>query len=192
MAATESTMLPLGTTAPDFLLQDVSTGAQVSLNSVGEGNALLVIFLCAHCPYVLHVAPEIVRLARDYADKPLKIIGITSNDVVQYPQDAPEPTALFAKQFGLPFPILFDESQSVAHAYSAACTPDFFLFDAHLKLFYRGQMDGSRPGRGEPTGAELRAAVDALLRGQASPEQQHPSIGCNIKWKPGNEPLRSH
>ena len=191
MAATESTMLPLGTLAPDISLPDVATGATVSLKGSVLGEALLVVFLCAHCPYVLHVAPEIARITRDYAGKPLKIIGITANDTVQYPQDAPEPTALFAKQFGLPFPILFDESQSVAHAYSAACTPDFFLFDAHLKLFYRGQMDGSRPGRGEPNGAELRSALDALLSGHAAPEHQHPSVGCGIKWKAGNEPVRS-
>lgn len=196
MAATESSMLALGTPAPAFNLPDVSTGQHRTLSELAEGKSLLVVFLCAHCPYVVHVAPELARLAKDYAGRPVSIVGITSNDIVTYPQDAPEPTARFAREAGFPFPILFDEDQSVARAYSAACTPDFFLFDATHRLFYRGQMDASRPGRGPDrpgqgtlNGADLRAALDAVLEGTPAPENQRPSIGCNIKWKPGNEPV---
>ena len=192
MAATESTMLALGTSAPAFALPDVASGKILTLDAIASGEPVLVVFLCAHCPYVLHVAPELSRIARDYADKPIKFVGITSNDIAQYPQDAPEPTARFANERGLSFPILFDESQSTAHAFSAACTPDFFLFDKQHRLFYRGQMDGTRPGRGEAHGTEMRAAIDAVLGGDAAPADQHPSIGCNIKWKAGNEPKRSH
>lgn len=188
MAATESNMLALGTLAPSFELPDVATGRMRRLDEIAPGKPVLVIFLCAHCPYVLHVAPELARIASDYAGKPLEIVAITSNDVVQYPQDGPEPTARFAAQFGLGFPILFDESQAVAHAYSAACTPDCFLFDAEHRLFYRGQIDETRPGRGTAHGSELRGALDAVLAGAPAPENQRPSIGCNIKWKPGNEP----
>jgi peroxiredoxin len=198
MAATESTMLALGTPAPAFRLPDVATGGFLSLAELAGGKAVLVVFLCAHCPYVVHVAPELARIAKDYAGKSVAIVGITANDTAAYPQDAPEPTARFAKEAGFPFPILFDEDQSVARAYSAACTPDFFLFDAGHRLFYRGQIDSSRPGRGPDRpgqgsldGADLRAALDALLEGKPSPENQRPSIGCNIKWKPGNEPVFS-
>ncbi len=191
MAATESNMLPLGTKAPSFALPDVASGQLRRLEELAAAKPVLVIFLCAHCPYVLHVAPELSRVARDYADKPLAIVAITSNDILQYPQDGPEPTARFAEQFGLSFPILFDETQSVAHAYSAACTPDSFLFDAQHRLFYRGQIDGSRPRRGEAHGADLRAALDAVLAGAPAPQEQHASIGCNIKWKTGNEPSAS-
>lgn len=176
-------MLALGTHAPTFSLPDVETGQIHSLETLAQGRPVLVIFLCAHCPYVLHVAPELARLAHDYAHKTLAIVGITSNDIVSYPQDAPEPTARFAKEHGIPFPILFDETQSVAHAYSAACTPDFFLFDAHQQLFYRGQLDGTRPGKGAANGVELRAALEAVLQGLPAPANQHPSIGCGIKWK---------
>jgi peroxiredoxin len=147
MAATESTMLALGTSAPAFALPDVATGEIVALHEIAEGKALLVIYLCAHCPYVLHVAAEIAQITSAYASKGIQCLGITSNDIAQYPQDAPEPTARFAREHGLNFPILFDESQCTAHAFSAACTPDFFLFDRHHKLFYRGQMDETRPGR---------------------------------------------
>jgi peroxiredoxin len=198
MAATESTMLALGTTAPAFTLPDVSTGQLRQLSELAGGKAVLVIFLCAHCPYVVHVAPELARLARDYAGRPLAIVGITANDTAAYPQDAPEPTARFAQEAGLDFPILFDEDQSVARAYSAACTPDFFLFDATHQLFYRGQLDSSRPrrgadrpGQGTLDGADLRAALDAVLGGMPAPEPQRPSIGCSIKWKPDNEPTFS-
>ncbi|MEI6713375.1 MAG: thioredoxin family protein [Verrucomicrobiota bacterium] len=195
MAATQSTMLELGTQAPPFTLNDVSTGQPVSLADFSQQQSLLVIFLCAHCPYVIHVAPELARLARDYSGKSLAIVGITSNDTTEYPLDAPEPTAVFSSAQGFNFPILFDESQAVAQAYSAACTPDFFLFDAERKLVYRGQLDSSRPNRGPDrpgagslNGEDLRAAIDATLAGLAVNENQRPSIGCNIKWKPGNAP----
>ena len=198
MAATESNMLALGTVAPAFNLPDVATGQLRQLSDLAEGRAVLVIFLCAHCPYVVHVAPELSNLGADYTGKPLAIVGITANDTAAYPQDAPEPTARFAKEACLNFPILFDEDQSVARAYSAACTPDFFLFDANHRLFYRGQLDSSRPGRGPErpgqgtlNGADLRAALDAVLGGRPAPEAQRPSIGCSIKWKPGNEPAFS-
>lgn len=198
MAATESNMLALGTVAPALNLPDVATGQLRQLSDLAEGRAVLVIFLCAHCPYVVHVAPELSRLGADYTGKPLAIVAITANDTAAYPQDAPEPTARFAREAGLNFPILFDEDQSVARAYSAACTPDFFLFDAAHRLFYRGQLDSSRPGRGPErpgqgtlNGADLRAALDAVLGGRPAPEAQRPSIGCSIKWKPGNEPAFS-
>ena len=192
MAATPSTMLPLGTTAPDFSLEDVTTGRRVALGDFAGKDALLVIFLCAHCPFVHHVAPELARLGRDYEAKSLAIVGITSNDAQSYPQDAPEPTARFATEQGFTFPLLFDESQQVAKAYTAACTPDFFLFGPDRQLVYRGQLDDSRPGRGTANGADLRAALDALLAGKPVPELQRPSIGCNIKWRIGNEPAYFH
>jgi peroxiredoxin len=188
MAATPSTMLPLGTPLPHFSLPDVATGRAVSSHDFFNSNALLVIFLCAHCPYVHHVKDELARLGRDYADKALAIVGITSNDAAKYPDDAPEPTARFFQSAAIAFPVLYDESQSVAKSFTAACTPDFFLFDADRRLAYRGQLDDSRPGRGNAHGADLRAAIDAVLAGNPAQETQHPSIGCNIKWKPGNEP----
>jgi peroxiredoxin len=195
MSATASTMLPLGTLALDFSLPDVATGRPVALSDFADRKALLVVFLCAHCPYVLHVQPELARIARDYAGRSAGIVGITSNDVAQYSQDAPEPTTKWAREGGLTFPILYDETQSVAKAYTAACTPDFFLFDADRKLAYRGQIDDSRPmrgperpGNGSSSGTDLRAALNAVLAGQAANPEQRPSIGCNIKWKPGNEP----
>ncbi len=183
-----STMLPLGTPAPDFALPDVASGQTVALADFAEKRALLVIFLCAHCPYVVHVAPELVRLARDFADQSVAIVGITSNDTAAYPQDAPAPTAEMARLSNFPFPILFDEIQAVARAYTAACTPDFFLFDPDRPLVYRGQLDESRPRKGDPTGQHLRAALQALLAGRPVSPDQSPSIGCNIKWKPGHEP----
>jgi peroxiredoxin len=188
-------MLPLGTLAPHFQLPEVHSGSLLSLHDFEQKEALLVVFLCAHCPYVLHVAPELARLAHDYASESLALVGITSNDITQYPDDAPEPTARFAHEHGLNFPILFDESQTVAHAFSAACTPDFFLFNAQRQLVYRGQLDSSRPSRGpdrpgsgELNGADLRAALNAVLAHQPVAELQRPSIGCSIKWKPGQEP----
>lgn len=188
-------MLALGTPAPAFSLPDVATGKTVALADFADRDALLMIFLCAHCPYVLHVAPELARMACDYAGKSLAIVGITANDVRDYPQDAPEPTARWAADAGLAFPILYDESQAIAKAYTAACTPDFFLFSPQRTLVYRGQIDDSRPmrgpdrpGRGELSGKDLRAAIDAVLAGAPVDERQMPSIGCNIKWKPGNEP----
>ncbi len=183
-----STMLPLGTPAPDFSLPEVTSGRTISLADFAEKKALLVIFLCAHCPYVVHVQPELVRLACDYADRDVAIVGITSNDIVAYPQDAPAPTAEMARAAGFTFPILFDETQSVAQAYTAACTPDFFLFGPDRLLAYRGQLDNSRPRKGEPTGEHLREALEDLLAGRRVCPHQLPSIGCNIKWKPGNEP----
>jgi peroxiredoxin len=195
MAATPSSMIELGTTLPTFLLPKVPDREMVSDRDYEGKQALLVIFLCAHCPYVQHVAPELARLAKDYAEKSVGIIGITSNDVVQYAQDAPEPTAQWAKKEGLTFPILYDEAQDVARVFSAACTPDFFLFGRDRKLVYRGQIDDSRPsrgpdrpGRGVLNGKDLRAAIDAVLSGTSVNAEQMPSIGCSIKWKPGHEP----
>ncbi|MEP6667963.1 MAG: thioredoxin family protein [Chthoniobacter sp.] len=193
--AVSSTMLELGTVAPDFSLPDVISGKTVQLADFAEKKALLVMFVCAHCPYVVHVQPELTRLARDYAGQSVGLVAITANDVGQYPQDAPQPSAAMACAAGWTFPFLYDESQSVAKAYTAACTPDFFLFDAARQLVYRGQLDSSRPGRGPDrpgagvlNGADLRAAIEAVLAGQPVNPQQMPSIGCNIKWKPGHEP----
>ena len=185
MAATPSTMLALGTPAPGFSLPDVASGRTVSLADFSGEKALLVIFLCAHCPFVVHVKEELARLGRDYAGS---IVGITANDIAGYPQDAPKPTAAFARAAGFTFPILFDEIQAVAKAYTAACTPDFFLFGPDRRLTYRGQLDDSRPGRGTADGKDIRTALEALLSGQPVNPNQRPSIGCNIKWKPGNEP----
>ena len=188
-------MLALGTPAPDFSLPDVTDGRTVSLADFAERKALLVMFLCAHCPYVVHVRPELARLARDYAGASVALVAITANDAAQYPDDAPSPTAAMARAAGFTFPFLYDETQAVAKAYSAACTPDFFLFDGARQLVYRGQLDSSRPGRGPERpgsgaldGADLRAALDAVLAGQPVNPEQRPSIGCNIKWKPGHEP----
>lgn len=186
--AVQSTMLALGTPAPDFSLPCVATGRVARLADFSDAKALVVVFLCAHCPYVVHIRAELARLHRDYSGKGVTIVGITSNDAANYPQDAPAPTAAMARESGLAFPILHDESQSVARAYSAACTPDFFVFDSSRRLAYRGQLDDSRPGKGVPDGADLRAALDAVLAGQPVTGKQKPSVGCNIKWKPGNEP----
>lgn len=184
MAATESTMLALGTPAPDFSLPDVVSGKTVSLRDFDGKKALLVMFICRHCPYVKHVQDELARLGRDYADKPLGIVAISSNDAENYPDDAPESLKEMAIQLGFRFPYLYDESQDVARAYDAACTPDFFLFDENRRLVYRGQLDGSRPGNGVPvTGKDLRNAIDAVLAGAPVDPNQKPSLGCNIKWK---------
>ena len=193
--AHQSTMLALGTPVPEFALPDVSMGKVVKLADFHERHALLVIFLCAHCPYVVHVLPELVRLGADYPKRGVGIVGITSNDIAQYPQDAPIHMAALARKEGLTFPILYDATQSVAKAFTAACTPDFFLFDGGKCLAYRGQLDASRPARGpgRPAngalyGNDIRAALDAVLAGWPANPDQRPSIGCNIKWKPGNEP----
>jgi peroxiredoxin len=193
--AVSSTMLELGTAAPDFSLPDVASGKPVKLADFADKKALLVMFVCAHCPYVVHVQPELARLARDYAGKSVGFVAITANDVAQYPQDAPEASAAMAHAAGWTFPFLYDESQAVAKAYTAACTPDFFLFDAARKLVYRGQLDSSRPGRGPDrpgagvlNGADIRAALEAVLTDRPVNPQQMPSIGCNIKWKHGNAP----
>ena len=190
-----STMLALGTPAPDFSLPSVTTQRLYSLQQFSSAKAVVVVFLCAHCPYVLHILPELARVSKDYAARGVSFVGITSNDVSQYPGDAPAPTAAMARSAGLDFPILYDASQAAAISYAAACTPDFFVFDAGRRLAYRGQLDGSRPSRGESrpatgalNGADLRAALDALLDGQPVNPEQRPSIGCNIKWKAGNEP----
>lgn len=188
MAATASTMLPLGTPAPDFSLPDTE-GNRISLADFKQAPALLVIFMCNHCPFVKHILSDLVALAKEYQEKGVAIVGINSNDVDKFPQDSPEMMAQNAKEAGFTFPYLYDETQEVAKAYKAACTPDFFLFDADRKLVYRGQMDDSRPGNNEPvTGADLRAALDAVLEGGPVPAEQKPSMGCNIKWKPGREP----
>jgi thiol-disulfide isomerase/thioredoxin len=185
MAATPSTMLPLGTPAADFQLSDPATGRTVSLGDVQTERGLLVVFLSNHCPFVKHVKAELIRFGRDYTARGLGVVAIMSNDVERYPDDAPQ---LMAKE-GYPFPYLYDESQEVAKAYRAACTPDFFLFDGQGRLVYRGQLDASRPGNDVAvTGADLRAAADGLLAGGAVPAEQTPSIGCGIKWKPGEEP----
>ena len=186
MAATESTMLPLGTPAPDFVLPEVNGGEIARVDFAGR--PLLVIFLCRHCPFVQWVRTELARLGRDYGDR-VAIVGISANDADQYPDDRPDSLAQMATEWGLTFPVLYDESQAVAKAYHAACTPDFFLFDAGHRLVYRGQLDDSRPNSGIPiTGKDLRAALDAVLTGQGGAADQKPSLGCNIKWRPGNEP----
>ena len=188
MVKTASTMLPLGTKAPAFSLPDV-VGKQVSLADFADVPALLVIFMCNHCPYVKHVAAGLAALAKEYQHRGVAVVGINSNDVASHPDDSPEKMAEEAKARGYSFPYLYDESQAVAHAYRAACTPDFYVFDKQQKLVYRGQMDSSRPDGGLPvTGEDLRAALDAALTDSPLASAQKPSIGCNIKWKPGNEP----
>jgi len=188
MAVTASTMLELGTTAPDFRLPD-TRGNVVSIDDFKEAPALLVIFMCNHCPFVKHVLSGLVELVEEYQKKDVAVVGINSNDVASFPEDSPEMMARKAKEAGFTFPYLYDQTQQVAKAYHAACTPDFFLFDRARKLVYRGQMDDSRPGNGIPvTGKDLRGAMDAVLAGKKIPAKQRPSMGCNIKWKPGNEP----
>ncbi len=189
MVRTPSTMQELGTPAPDFRLLEPATGEYRSLADFKEAPALLVVFMCNHCPYVIHIREALAEFAREYQPKGLAMVGINSNDVADRPEDSPEKMVEEVKKVGYTFPYLFDEDQSVAKAYRAACTPDFFLYDADRKLVYRGQFDDARPRNDEPvTGKDLRAAVDALLAGKPIPEDQKPSLGCNIKWKPGNEP----
>ena len=189
MALTPSTMLALGTQAPDFSLPDVVSGKTISLSTFAGKKALLVMFICRHCPYVVHVKEELARLGKDYVGKRIGIVAISANDAAGYPDDAPERLREMANTLGFTFPFCHDESQQTAKAYTAACTPDFFLFDAGRTLVYRGQLDESRPGNGKPlTGRDLRAAMDAVLAGTPVSPQQQPSIGCNIKWKKGNEP----
>jgi len=188
MVATASTMLPLGTQAPEFRLPDTE-GKAVSLDDFQGKEVLLVVFMCNHCPFVKHVQDGLVQLAKEYGPKGVAVVGINSNDVENYPEDSPKRMAQEAKRYGYPFPYLFDESQEVAKAYRAACTPDLFLFDKDRRLVYRGQLDDSRPSNDIPvTGKDLRGAIDAVLAGKAVTEEQKPSIGCNIKWKAGNEP----
>jgi thiol-disulfide isomerase/thioredoxin len=182
MALTPSTMVPLGTPAQDFALPEPRTGGTVLLGDCA-GRPLLVMFICNHCPYVIHVQPELRRLDRDYGDR-LAIVAINSNSLRTHPQDGPGHMAALATEQGWRFPFLFDEDQSVARAYNAACTPDFFVYDANHTLFYRGQLDDSRPNMGKPDGRDLRDALDALLIGADPPGHQMPSAGCNIKWHP--------
>jgi len=188
MVMTPSTMLPLGTQAPDFHLPDTK-GETVSRDDFRDAPALLAVFMCNHCPFVKHVQQGLADLAEEYRNKGVAVVGINANDVENYPDDSPEKMAEEAKKAGYTFPYLYDESQEVAKAYRAACTPDFFLFDGDRRLVYRGQMDDSRPGKDAPvTGKDLRAAMDAVLDARPVPDDQRASIGCNIKWKAGNEP----
>ena len=188
MTVTASEMLPLGIAAPDFSLPDIK-GNIVSLADFKEAPALLVIFMCNHCPFVKHILDDLVELIKEYQAKEVAVIGINSNDVTNFTEDSSEMMAEVAEESGFTFPYLFDETQEVAKAYRAACTPDFFLFDKERTLVYRGQMDDSRPGNNIPvTGVDLTAAIDAVLQGKQAPKEQKPSIGCNIKWKSGNEP----
>ena len=188
MVMTSSTMLPLGMSAPAFNLPDIR-GDMVSLADFKESSALLVIFMCNHCPFVKHVLHVMVELIKEYQAKGVAVVGINSNDVANFPEDSPEKMAKVSKKAGFTFPYLFDQSQEVAKAYRAACTPDFFLFDKERKLVYRGQMDDSRPGSEIPvTGVDLIRAMDAVLAGRDISSDQKPSMGCNIKWKKGNEP----
>jgi thiol-disulfide isomerase/thioredoxin len=187
MALTPSTMLPLGTQAASFALPDVVTGQQISLETFREKKALLVVFLSRHCPYVQHVKEELARLGRDYASRPVGIVAISANDAELYPEDSPAKLSEMAREFN--YPLCYDVSQASAKAYTAACTPDFFLFDQNRRLVYRGQLDGSRPGNDVPvTGRDLRGALEAVLAGTPVSADQRPSLGCNIKWKPGQEP----
>ena len=184
MSATESNMLPLGTVAPTFSLVEPLTGKNCSLDELKSEKATLVMFICNHCPFVRHVNPQLVALALDYMPKGVSIIATSANDVESYPDDSPIKMAETAQRLGYPFPYLYDESQDVARAYHAACTPDFFLFDGEMKLVYRGQLDSSRPSNAIPVdGSDLRRAIDAVLAGKKVDERQLPSIGCNIKWK---------
>ena len=188
MAKTASTMAALGIAAPDFVLPDTH-GRAVALGDFADAPGLLVIFMCNHCPFVIHIRAELARSAKRYQGKGLAVVAISSNDAEAFPQDGPEAMARAVEEFGYTFPYLFDEAQSIAKAYEAACTPDFFLFDQERRLVYRGQFDGSRPGNDVPvTGADLEAAVEALAAGDAISLDQKPSIGCNIKWKAGNAP----
>lgn len=189
MVLTPSTMLPLGTKAPDFQLADVVTGKTISLATFSQKKALLVMFICRHCPFVKHVQQELASIGHDYAPSSLGIVAISANDAVNYPDDSPDSLKIMVKELEFNFPLCYDETQEVAKAYTAACTPDFFLFNNAQELVYRGQLDDSRPSKDIPvTGQDLRWAIDAVLAGKAIDFEQKPSIGCNIKWKPGNEP----
>ncbi len=192
MVMTPSTMLPLGTKAPDFTLPNVD-GSTVSLSDFTDAPALLVVFMCNHCPFVIHLADDLAALAKEYQAKGAAVVGISANDVATHPDDSPEKMVEEAKARGYTFPYLYDETQATAKAYHAACTPDFFVFDGEQRLAYRGQMDSSRPDSDTPiTGEDLREALDAVLAGNAPSDDQQPSIGCNIKWKEGGEPDYFH
>ena len=192
MVRTPSTMVPLGTVAPDFQLPNVD-GRMVDFAAAAGPRGTVVMFICNHCPFVKHVADQLAALGRDCLPRGVGMVAISANDVGTHPADSPEQMVHEAEERGYPFPYLYDDSQETAKAYHAACTPDFYLFDADRRLVYRGQLDSSRPGNGVPvTGADLRAAVDARLAGRPAAEPQVPSIGCNIKWKAGNEPAYFH
>ncbi|MBV8552401.1 MAG: thioredoxin family protein [Acidobacteriaceae bacterium] len=185
MSRTESAMLPLGTPLPEFQLPDVVSGEAITLDRFRDRKALLVMFICRHCPYVKHVQNVLAKLGKDYAGQSLGIVAISSNDADAYPDDAPSSLKEQALELGFNFPYVYDETQDVARAFAAACTPDFFLFDQNRKLAYRGQFDSSRPRNDTPvTGQDLRAAIDALLNGGEVNKDQKPSLGCNIKWRP--------
>ena len=189
MVKTASTMLALGTAAPKFQLQDVVSGNTISLDTYADSKALLVMFICQHCPFVKHVQDELAKLGQDYSQQALGIVAISANDVANYPDDSPAKLKQMAEKLNFNFPICYDESQSVSKTYTAACTPDFFLFDRDKKLAYRGQLDDSRPSTDIPvTGKDLRKAIDLVLKGETVDFEQKPSIGCNIKWISGNEP----
>ena len=189
MARTASTMLDLGTTAPDFQLPDVVTGETISLSTFAGKDGLLVMFICRHCPFVKHVQDQLAAIGKDYQNKNLGIVAISANDAENYPNDAPDSLKEMVSEVGFTFPLCFDDSQETAKAYTAACTPDFFLFDKDFKLAYRGQLDDSRPGNDKPVdGHNLRDAIDTVLAGNPVSEDQLPSLGCNIKWKAGNAP----
>ncbi len=189
MVLVNSTMRPLGSLAPDFSLPSVTDGKTYSLSSFDDKKALLIIFACRHCPYVVHVKDELAKLGVDYANQDIAIVAISSNDAANYKDDSPERLKEFAQELALNYPLLYDESQAVAKDYTAACTPDFFLYDEKRKLSYRGQLDGARPGNSVPvTGEDLRQAIDCVLQGKPVCADQKPSAGCNIKWKPGSAP----
>ena len=184
MSFTESNMLPLGSEAPPFALPDTVTGKVIKLQDIASDKATVVMFICNHCPYVIHVNDEIVRVANDYIPKGVAFVAISSNDVINYPEDGPDEMKKVAEKLKYPFPYLYDESQNVAGAFDAACTPDFYVFDKNLKLAYRGRLDDSKPRNTNPlTGKDLRNALDSILEGKPVPEKQYPSGGCNIKWK---------
>lgn len=184
MVMTPSNMLPLGSQAPDFTLPDTVSGREISLQSIKSPIATVIMFICNHCPFVKHVQTELAQLAEAYQPKGITFIAISSNDVENYPDDAPDLMKIEAQQAGYSFPYLYDEAQAVAKAYDATCTPDFFVFDSNLQCAYRGQLDDSRPGNNKPvTGKDMRAALDALLQGKQPDPDQKPSVGCNIKWK---------
>ena len=189
MARTQSTMLKLGTKAPNFQLPDVVSGNTISLETFADKKAILVMFICQHCPFVKHVQQELAKIGNDYADRSLGIVAISANDVANYPDDSPDNLKAMAIDLDFKFPLCYDESQEVAKNYTAACTPDFFLFDGDRALVYRGQLDESRPSNDKPvTGKDLRSAIDAVLANEEVGRDQKPSVGCNIKWKPGKEP----
>lgn len=184
MALTESNMLGLGTKAPDFTLPDTVSGQDLSLGEIKGEKGTVIVFSCNHCPYVIHVNNELVALGHDYKKKGINMVIISSNDVDNYPMDSPDKMSIVAKVLQYPFPYLYDESQEVAKAYAAACTPDIYAFDGNLDLYYRGRLDGSRPGNNIPlSGEDLRSALNAMLANEPAPEKQYPSAGCNIKWK---------